>query len=382
PVVPPAQFLTLDIDGYDIASDEYLWLVGQAGRGLRGEITVNQTRPDRTVELPGPASNPSPNGASGVSVDADLSWTAGNYAESHDVYFGTDPTPDAGEFQGNQAGTTFDPGTLDHNTTYYWAVDEVNAAGTTESPVWSFTTVLPPETDPPTPNPATFAAAPAADSDTAISMTATTGSDPSGPVEYLFTETSGNPGGTSSPWQTSVNYTDSGLNGSTQYTYTVTIRDGYGNAGTASSPANATTDVPPPDTDPPTPDPATFATAPYATGIDAIAMVATTGSDASGPVEYLFTETSGNPGGTSSSWQTSTSYTDSGLNASTQYTYTVTMRDAYANTGTASSGASATTESSEVLLEQNDNQSDKVDVKDGQEGAQSFEHGGGSDPDY
>ncbi|MHC4989171.1 MAG: sulfatase-like hydrolase/transferase, partial [Planctomycetota bacterium] len=43
-------------------------------------------------------------------------------------------------------------------------------------------TILPPNTDAPTPNPATFASAPSADSDTAISMTATTGTDASGPV--------------------------------------------------------------------------------------------------------------------------------------------------------------------------------------------------------
>jgi beta-lactam-binding protein with PASTA domain len=47
PVVSPAQFLTLDIDGYDVPSDEYLWLVGQASRGLRGEISVDQARPSR-----------------------------------------------------------------------------------------------------------------------------------------------------------------------------------------------------------------------------------------------------------------------------------------------------------------------------------------------
>ena len=47
PNVAQADFVTLDIDGYDVASDEYLWLAGQAGRGLRGEIAVNQTRPGR-----------------------------------------------------------------------------------------------------------------------------------------------------------------------------------------------------------------------------------------------------------------------------------------------------------------------------------------------
>jgi hypothetical protein len=56
-------------------------------------------------------------------------------------------------------------------------------------------------------------------------------------------------------------------------------------------------------------------------------MTATTGSDDSGPVEYFFDETSGNPGGTDSGWQTSATYTDSGLDADTQYTYTVQMRD-------------------------------------------------------
>ncbi|MCP4656410.1 MAG: hypothetical protein GY856_13435, partial [bacterium] len=90
---------------------------------------------------PGPASAPVPgNGATGVSVDANLSWTAGSQAQSHDVYFGTSPSPGGGEFQGNQAGTGFDPGTLANATTYYWRVDEVNAQGTTAGAVWSFTT--------------------------------------------------------------------------------------------------------------------------------------------------------------------------------------------------------------------------------------------------
>jgi hypothetical protein len=76
-------------------------------------------------------------------------------------------------------------------------------------------------------------------------------------------------------------------------------------------------------------------------------MTATTGTDATGPVQYYFDETSGNPGGTDSGWQTSPSYTDSGLNPSTQYTYTVQMRDSVTptpNVGTASAPASATTQ--------------------------------------
>ena len=64
----------------------------------------------------------------------------GGRASSYDVYFGTDSTPDAGEFQGNQTGLAFDLGTLGAGTTYYWRIDSVNATGTTTGSVWSFTT--------------------------------------------------------------------------------------------------------------------------------------------------------------------------------------------------------------------------------------------------
>lgn len=91
--------------------------------------------------LPGKATSPAPaNGATGVSASTNLSWSAGTSATSNDVYFGTDSTPDAGELQGNQTGTSFAPGALAAGTTYFWRVDSVNGAGTTTGDVWSFTT--------------------------------------------------------------------------------------------------------------------------------------------------------------------------------------------------------------------------------------------------
>jgi hypothetical protein len=94
------------------------------------------------VAAPGQASSPSPaDSAADIAVDTDLSWTAGSGATSHDVYFGTSSP---GSYQGNQAGTTFDTGSMANDTTYYWRIDEVNAAGTTTGVVWNFTTIVQP----------------------------------------------------------------------------------------------------------------------------------------------------------------------------------------------------------------------------------------------
>ena len=102
---------------------------------------INNNITPVSTDPPGQATNPSPsNGVTDVSTSTSLSWSAGTNATSHDVYFGTDSSPDSGELQGNQSGTTFAPGSLATNTTYYWRVDEVNSVGTTTGNVWSFTT--------------------------------------------------------------------------------------------------------------------------------------------------------------------------------------------------------------------------------------------------
>ena len=85
-----------------------------------------------------------------------------------------------------------------------------------------------------------------------------------------------------------------------------------------------------PDTDPPTPDPMTWATVPNMVSSSQVDMTATTASDPSG-VSYYFDETSGNPGGSDSGWQSDPGYSDSGLNAGTQYCYQVKARDNSAN---------------------------------------------------
>jgi hypothetical protein len=90
-----------------------------------------------------------PNGAKWIDINADLAWTAGLGAATHDVYFGADQAAvlegTGDTFKGTQEGTTYELDTLTENTTYYWRVDEIEADGTTKhtGTVWQFATAGP-----------------------------------------------------------------------------------------------------------------------------------------------------------------------------------------------------------------------------------------------
>jgi hypothetical protein len=94
----------------------------------------------------------SPEPARNATVDvrktASLSWSAGDAAASHDVYFGTDrdavasATPNSPEFQGSQAGTSLSvAGLIEFDGgDYYWRVDETETDGTViAGTIWKFT---------------------------------------------------------------------------------------------------------------------------------------------------------------------------------------------------------------------------------------------------
>ena len=100
----------------------------------------------------GAVSNPSPaNGAVDVTQTPVLTWSHGIFADSHQIYFGTDidavKNADASSSEykgtGNLGSESFDPGQLEWNTTYYWRIDEANNANA-DSPwtglLWSFST--------------------------------------------------------------------------------------------------------------------------------------------------------------------------------------------------------------------------------------------------
>jgi len=105
---------------------------------------------------PNTPSNASPaNHATGVSINADLSWTGGDPdaadTVTYDVYFDTSETPPL--VSDNQAGTSYDPGALAYNTKYYWKIVATdNHGASTTGPVWDFTTGSVPNSPPNTPS--------------------------------------------------------------------------------------------------------------------------------------------------------------------------------------------------------------------------------------
>ena len=96
------------------------------------------------TSMPHTPSNPSPeNHATNVSIDAALSWSGGDPdagdTVTYDVYF--DTTDGTTLVSSNQTAATYDPGTLNYNTTYYWKIVATdNHGASTEGTLWDFGT--------------------------------------------------------------------------------------------------------------------------------------------------------------------------------------------------------------------------------------------------
>jgi len=109
--------------------------------GYPDELVILLSELNNPPNIP---SDPSPaNNATGVSIDSDLSWTGGDPdlgdTITYDVYFDTVGATTL--VSDDQSATTYDPGTLSHNTTYYWKIVAAdNHTASTTGPVWDFTT--------------------------------------------------------------------------------------------------------------------------------------------------------------------------------------------------------------------------------------------------
>jgi len=174
-----------------------------------------------------------------------IAMTATTAADTSGVEYYFDCTTAGGHDSGWQDSATYEDTGLQPETQYTYQVKardkSPNQNETGFSPPASATTDALPDTDPPAPDPMTWATAPYATGTSSISMTATTATDPSG-VEYYFDCLTA--GGHDSGWQDAATYEDTGLAAGTSYTYQVKARDKSLNLNeTGFSPqASATTD--------------------------------------------------------------------------------------------------------------------------------------------
>jgi len=105
---------------------------------------------------------------------------------------------------------------------------------------------LDPDTEPPNPDPMTWAIQPYQTSASSIAMVATAATDPTAPIEYYFDfcgSPTGGQGGTDSGWRSGTLYIDSGLISNHVYGYKVKARDGNNNETSYSAAIYEYTDI-------------------------------------------------------------------------------------------------------------------------------------------
>ena len=197
----------------------------------------------------------------------------------------------------------------------------------------------------PWPTQMSWAIAPYSTGTTSVSMVAVTAWDNSGCVmDYMFTYGECDPNTTigSLPLQESPELALTGLVQNKQYWFTVQAFDKAAPQANCNITSERAYVVVGADTSAPLPNPLGWSVAPNAVSQTEITMTAQTATDTSG-VQYYFQCVSG--GGHDSGWQSSATYTDTGLTLNTTYTYRVCARDLSANLnqGDYSASASATT---------------------------------------
>lgn len=216
------------------------------------------------------------------------------------------------------------------STSYTYTVDAYDSSGNISAQSGSFT-ISTPATDtsaPSTPTGLTAASASASQ----INLSWSASSDNVGVTGYRIYR-NGTQVGTAS----GTSYSDTGLSSATAYSYTVAAYDAAGNASPQSSSVSATTGGSSDTTAPSIPTSLTAS----AVSSSQINISWAASSDNVAVTQYVIYR-----GGTQVGVVSGTSFSDTGLSASTAYTYTVAARDAAGNTSAQSASASATTYSS------------------------------------
>ncbi len=114
--------------------------------GIDAATVVHESLVWSFTVMPAKASEPyPPTGVANAPLVLTLGWKAGQAAQQHAVYFGTDEAAitagDPNLLVATVAETSFQLPALDLETQYFWRVDEVGPIETVAGDVWSFATV-------------------------------------------------------------------------------------------------------------------------------------------------------------------------------------------------------------------------------------------------
>ncbi|MBB5868047.1 endo-1,4-beta-xylanase [Allocatelliglobosispora scoriae] len=238
---------------------------------------------------------------------------------------------------------------------YSWIPDTFPGQGqgliydTNYSPKSAYTAVLdafggaPADTTPPS-TPGTPTASGVTSSSATLSWSAST--DNVGVTGYDILRAPGTSGGTFAVVgsSTTTSFTNTGLSPSTSYRYQVRAKDAAGNLSATSSAVTVTTSAGTGDTTPPS-TPSGLAAS--GTTSSSTTLTWTASTDNVGVTGYDILRAPGTSGGTFAvvGSSTTTSFTNTGLSASTSYRYQVQAKDAAGNVSTASSAVTVTTTS-------------------------------------
>ena len=310
------------------ASTAYTYTV--AAYDAAGNNSAQSSSASATTQAPAGDTTP-PNAPTGLSpssitqTSVIISWTASTDnvgVTGYDIYKN-------GSLAGSSVGTSYTASGLTASTTYIFTVKAKDAAGniSAASSALSVVTLTAPDTTAPS-VPTNLSASGTTQTATTISWTAST--DNVGVTGYDIYK-----GGVLAGSSTSASYTASGLSAGTPYSFTVKAKDAAGNTSGFSAALSVTTQSASDGTAPTVP---TNLSA-TATSSSQINLSWSASTDAVGVTGYKIYR-----GGVFLTNNTGTTYSNTGLTASTAYTYTVSAYDAAGNTSAQSASASATTQ--------------------------------------
>jgi parallel beta-helix repeat protein len=308
-------------------SNEPLPNGGRRNMGAYGDTA--QASKSNADNPPSAPTNPVPaNGATNQPRATTLSWTASTDPDgdpvTYDVYFGKGSLPGTPAATG-LSDTTYNPGVLDADATYYWKVVARDGyGGSTPSQNWHFGTANAPPTIPSGPHPADGAANQL--HNVQLSWTAST--DPDGdPVTYdVYFGKDSLPGGTASSGQSAASFNPGPLEPEATYHWKVVAHDPHG-ASTSGPEWTFTTKANTAPTAPSGPMPANGAANQYRN----VGLSWTASTDADGdPVTYdLYIGAGSLPGSPTTMGLTSAAFAPGILDADTAYHWKVVAKDPF-----------------------------------------------------